>query len=234
MRRKGSDLQPEAGPDPRDELLVPDEEYAVDRFRARVSQRFGDRPFTVYLVLFAGAATLLLLLAVVWISATGDSERENLFCTYISPQDARAAVLAGQIERVHILVNNEQPTETLTGIELRYNDQTCRQTAQGAEIREQLFSIIGAVGLFNNFSDTTIDVRYQEQEIQPELLVTASPTVPPTETPTVAAPTVVASPSEPTATEVPPTATSEPTAPQAATPSSETGTEEAPVGNPGA
>ena len=208
-----------------------------------MTESLGDRPFTVYLVLFAGAATLLLLLAVVWISATGDDNDDNLFCTEISPEDARDAVIDGQVEEINVLVDNDRPAETLTGIRLRFSDLSCRETRQGADIRDQLYGIIGAVGLYNEFSSTRIDVRYLEQEIQPELLATSSPTVVPSDTATQA-PSEVASPVAPTPTGVPATVapTSAPTgqstttiaAPISTTVPDAGSQDEAPVGNPGA
>jgi hypothetical protein len=53
---------------PQSDFSIVDEEYPVDRLRSRMNERLAGRPLTVYLVLFAGAATLLLLLGVVWIS----------------------------------------------------------------------------------------------------------------------------------------------------------------------
>jgi hypothetical protein len=196
-----------------------DEEYPVDRLKARMNQSLAGRPFTVYLVLFAGAATLLLLLLVVWISATGGGdEADQQICTEIAPADARAAVLAGQIQQVNILVDKQHPTESLTGIQLRMTDKTCRQTPQGADIRADLFSVIGAVELYNNYSDNSIRIHFQSQNIESELLATSTATAVPTTPPTVPASEPAASPSdsptlvpEPVATATPtPTATTVP------------------------
>ncbi len=192
------------------DLVPTDEEYPVDRLKTRVNQQLAGRPLTVYLVLFAGAATLLLLLAVVWISATGGGdETEQQICTEIAPIDARAAILGGQVERVNILVDTDDPTQSLTGIQLRFADDSCRQTPQGADIRDQLFSVIGAVSLYNNYADTTIRVHYQTQEIEQDLLVTATITAAPSPTDTPAPPTATDEP----ATPEPPTATSTPVPP---------------------
>jgi hypothetical protein len=210
-------------------LLPSEEEYPVDRLKTRVNQSLAGRPLTVYLVLFAGAATLLLLLAVVWISATGGGDDPNQqICTEIAPADARAAVLAGDVERINILVDNDDPTQTLTGIQLRFADDTCRQTPQGADIREQLLAVIGAVSLYNNYADTSIRVHYQTQQIESELLATTTPTPENTSTPTdTPMPTETAVPASPepppathTATSVPPTSTTaaSPTPTRTATP----------------
>jgi hypothetical protein len=248
VRRRGSEQPGEVDSEvgATDSEPVDGEELSVDRLKARMTESLGDRPFTVYLVLFAGAATLLLLLAVVWISATGDDDDDNLFCTEISPADARDAVIAGQVEEINVLVDNDRPTDSLTGIRLRFSDLSCRETRQGADIRDQLYSIIGVVGVYNEFGSTRVDIRYLEQEIQPELLATSTPTVRPSETATQA-PSEEATPIAPTPTGVPATdmPTSVPTvqsvttigapAGPSATSAPDAGSQdEAPVGNPGA
>jgi len=183
-----------------------EEEYPVDRLRSRFNETLGGRPLTVYLVLFAGAAMLLLLLGVVWISATGGGDKDELICTEIAPADARDAVLTGQVRRVNVLVDKDRPTESLTGIQLRFADGSCRQTPQGADIRNDLFVIIGAVDLYNNYQDDTIRLHYQSQDIETELLSTSTPTAVPTETSTTVPPTAT----EPLATATQPAPTSTP------------------------
>jgi hypothetical protein len=227
---------------PASDFSIVEEEYPVDRLRSRVNETFGGRPLTVYLVLFAGAATLLLLLGVVWISATGGGDQDEVICTEIAPADARAAVLAGQVRRVNILVDKDRPTESLTGIQLRFDDGICRQTPQGADIRAELFGIIGAVDLYNNYADDSIRVHYQGQQIESELLATstATPTITPTSTETAIPSTPTSEP--PTATETPTvevTPTSSPSRPTPTQPSSITAPTQdadpgAPIGNPGA
>jgi len=225
---------------------VTEEEFPVDRLKSRVNESLAGRPLTVYLVLFAGAATLLLLLAVVWISATGGGDSEEVICTEVQPADARAAVLGGQIERINILVDKDDPIQSLTGIQLRYADGTCRQTPQGAGVRDELLGIIGAVDLYNNYSDSSIRKHYQSQEIESELLATTTPTASSTP-PLTRTPTMTSSPIVPTATDVPPTTTPSATATTAPTeeptvtstppgsiaaPTSD-GSQTAPVGYPG-
>ena len=182
-----------------------EEGYAVDRLKARFNRSMGDRPVMVYLVLLAGAATLLLLLAIVWISATGNNPEERPICTAISTDEASAAILAGQVERINILVDSDDPLQTLTGLVLEFTDGTCRQPAQGADVRGDLYRILGVVEVYNTFGEQRVRLNYQRQEIQDELLFTSTPTpsptaIPPTETPTVP-PTETTPPSpEPTAT----------------------------------
>lgn len=193
--------------------LLAEREYPVDRLRRRIASSTGNRPMVVYLVLVAGAATLLLLLVIVWISATGGGVEERPICTAITTSDAEAAILAGQVERIKVLVDRDSPLETLTGIVLELTDGTCRQPAQGADVRNDLFQILGVVEHYNNFGAQRVRVLYQRQEIQDELLSTATftplPTAPVTETatPTATLPPPSTSTPEPTATDPPPTRT---------------------------
>ena len=117
-----STTPPPTGPEDKQQPapVVEEEEFPVDRLRSRLNESLGGRPLTVYLVLFAGAATLLLLLAVVWISAQGGGDKDELICTEIAPADARAAVFGGQVQRINILVDKDDPMQSLTGVQLRF------------------------------------------------------------------------------------------------------------------
>jgi hypothetical protein len=173
------------GPDP---TPPPEEqEYPVDRLKARVGGVFAGRPLAVYLVLLAGAATLVILLIIVWISATGNSNEERPICTTIATNDARNAILNGQVERIDILVDADNPANTLTGINLDFDDGSCRSTVQGADVRNDLYLVLGAAEFYNNFAENRVRIHYQKQAIQPELLSTSTPTPtatsPVTETP---------------------------------------------------
>jgi hypothetical protein len=187
--------------------------YPVDRLKARINRSLGERPVMVYLVLIAGAATLLLLLAIVWISATGNNSEDRPICTAISADEAGAAILAGQVERINILVDSEDPLQSLTGLVLDYVDGTCRQPAQGADVRNDLYRILGVVEIYNNFGEQRVRLNYQRQEIQDDLLFTAtptpSPTLLPTDTPT-ATPTLQATETSTASPEPSPTATTPP------------------------
>ena len=172
------------------------EEFPVDRLKrrlkGRLGRRMGGRPLMVYVVLFAGAATLLLLLAVVWISATNNDGDDAEICTEIAPLEAQAEILDGQVRRIRVLVDPDQPVETLTGIVLEFVNDACRQTPQGADIRTELFSVLGAVELYNQFNEEGgVRITYTQQDIQRELLATSTPV--PTETATTvpASPTVL-------------------------------------------
>ena len=188
---QGATSQPvpvESAPEP--------EEFPVDqlkrRLKGRLGRRMGGRPLMVYVVLFAGAATLLLLLAVVWISATNNDDDDAEICTQVAPLEAQSAILDGQVRRIRVLVDQDQPVETLTGIVLEFVNDACRQTPQGADIRTELFGVLGAVELYNQFNEEGgVKITYTQQNIQRELLATSTPL--PTETPTVApaSPTVL-------------------------------------------
>jgi hypothetical protein len=238
-----STTPPTNEPDDEQHSIV--EEYPVDRLRTRLNESLAGRPLTVYLVLFAGAATLLLLLAVVWISAQGGGDKDELICTEIATVDARAAVFSGQVQRINILVDKDDPLNSLTGLQLRFNDGTCRQTPQGAALRNDLLGIIGAVDIYNKYSDASIRIHYQTQNIELELLITPTPTTVPTETPIPVSPTATPTeiPPTATATHTPLPATATATATERATPSpvaptvtaepTQAGGQRIPVGNPG-
>jgi hypothetical protein len=151
----------------------------------------------------------------------GDERRRRRaeICTEIAPAEAQAAVLDGQVRRIRVLVDQDQPVETLTGIVLELRDDACRQTPQGREPAGRAVRVSsGAVQLYNQFNeDAGVAIAYTEQDIQRELLATATPV--PTETPTVpaASPTgVIVVPPLPTETPVA-TATATATATASAT-----------------
>ena len=186
------------------------EEFPVDRLRRRLGRRMGGRPLMVYVVLFAGAATLLLLLAVVWISSRSDGDGEAEICTEIAPAEAQAAVLDGQVRRIRVLVDQDQPVETLTGIVLELRDDACRQTPQGADRRAELFGVLGAVQLYNQFNEETeVDIAYTQQDIQRELLATSTPVPTATATVAPASPTIAVVDTSPS-TETPVATATEP------------------------
>lgn len=175
-----------------------DVEYPVDRLRQRLNQRLGGRPLIVYLVLLAGGATLLLLIIIVWISASGPGRENRPICTTISPGEAQRAILDGDVQRIDVLVDKQDPLHSLTGMNIEFVDGTCRQLPQGADARDQLYFILGVTDFYNRFGEQRVKVTYQQQDIPRELLATSTPTptatIPPTETPTP----------EPTATSTPP------------------------------
>ncbi len=192
---------------------------SADRSTGRLGQSFAGRPLMVYLVLIAGAGTLLGLLAIVWMSATGGGSDERPICTSITADEARDAILGGKVDRINVLVDRDRPLQSLTGLVLEFTDGTCRQSEQGADFRNDLYMILGVTEHYNNFADRKVRIHYQQQQIQPDLLTTSTPT--PTAT------------SEPTAT-LEPTATVEPspTMPEPTATATETPAETATVSDP--
>jgi hypothetical protein len=214
------------GPDGRGENAAfgPDEEreYPADRLRRRLATSLGGRPLMVYLVLFAGAAVLLVLLVIVWISATGGGGEEQPPCFDISPEEAQAAILAGNVERVEIFLDRDQPELGPSVIRLELSDGTCRELPKGADYVSQAYMIVGVVSVYNNSHQDRVRIIYRRTSVLPEFLVTSTPTPTITPTPTVTPmPTETATPTEtPTPTEtatmtptVTPTATETPASP---------------------
>ncbi|HKG25096.1 MAG TPA: hypothetical protein VKB09_05565 [Thermomicrobiales bacterium] len=209
----------------------PDEEreYPVDRLRRRFASRLGERPLMVYLVLFAGAAVLLILLIIVWISAVGDGDEQPPPCFDITVDDAQTAILGGEVERVEIFLDRQRPELGPSVIRLQLKDDTCRELPKGADNIDLAYRIIGFVEVYNNTHPERVRISYRRTDILPELLVTSTPTPTPTvlptptetpvltETPTLE-PTATATPATPIASEVPSaTPTLEPTATATAT-----------------
>jgi hypothetical protein len=193
----------------------------------RLEQALGGRPLMVYLVLFAGAGALLVLLLIVWISATGGGEEEHPICLDISATDAQTAILAGEVSRVDIVVDREHPDVGPTAVQLELTDQSCRRLAPtGADNRDAAYQVVGVVYVYNSTGEQRIRIHTKREDVPNEFLVTSTalptetatlePTVPPTET-LVPPPTETFTPEpthtatvEPTIT-LPPTQTFAPT-----------------------
>jgi hypothetical protein len=214
------DLTDTAAPDPEPRPNVEDD--SVERLRNKVNKSIGGRQPVVYFALIAGGVTLLILLAIVWLSATGDNPEDLPICTPISAEDSRQLIFSGNVERLTVLVDEEEPLNSLTGMRIDLIDGGCRQPQQGADARADLYYILGAVELYNTFGEQRVKVNYQRQQIDASLLSTSTPTptatLPVTETATfepTATPTDTPATPEPTATETP---TSEPSPTETATP----------------
>lgn len=207
----GAEQQP---PSPFDD----EQEYPVDRVRRRLAGSLGGRPLMVYLVLFAGTAVLLILLVIVWMSATGGDGEQRPTCFNIPVDEAEAAVLAGDVTRAEVTLDQDQPLQGLTKIVLYYRDGQCRELPEGADYRGDLYRILGVIAIYNQASERPVRVRYVRQPVPRELLATSTPT--PTVTP-VPSPTPTPSP-EPTETPaeavVSPAAVDTPTATPAPSP----------------
>ena len=183
------------------------------RLRTRLDRGLGGRPLTVYGVLAAGAAVLLILLAIIWITATGDSNSDRPNCLPIAPPDALTAVARDQVDRINITadrVKAEERGPILVGLDLL--DETCRflEVPNG---QADALLVIGSVSFHNSASDQDVRVHYEYRDIPRDVLETPTPT--PTLTPLPTGTSTVG-PASPTA--LPPTATVTATATATPTP----------------
>jgi hypothetical protein len=191
--------------------IADEREYPVDRLRRRFSSSLGGRPLMVYLVLFAGAAVLLILLVIVWISATGDGEEQPPPCFDITSDEAKTSILGGTVERVEIFLDRQRPELGPSVIRLQLTDGTCRELPKGADNVNQAYLIVGFVDVYNNTHEERVRISYRRTDVLPEFLVTSTPTatIAPTATETTV-PTETLVPTEtptqePAATETPAT-----------------------------
>jgi hypothetical protein len=210
------------------EAETPDEQAVdgspSDDTRSRLEQMLGERPVMVYVVLFAGAAALLILLIIVWISATGGDNKQPTICLDIPAQEGQALIEEGKVTRVDIIADRQQPLAGPILVQLALTDNTCRKLPQGADNQAGLYQVIGFVEHYNNYADQRIRVHNGVEDLPTALLVTVTPTPIATSTPTVtptatatAAPTATERPASPTP--IPPTATATATAAPVASPS---------------
>jgi hypothetical protein len=205
------------------EAETPDEQAAdvspSDDTRSRLEQLLGERPVMVYVVLFAGSAVLLILLIIVWISATGGDNKQPTICLDIPAPEGQNLIEEGKVTRIDIIADREQPLAGPILIQLELSDNTCRKLPQGADNQAGLYQVIGFVEHYNNYADQRIRVHNGVEDLPTALLVTATPTPSATATPTVtptATATATARPASPTP--IPPTATATPTVTPIASP----------------
>lgn len=138
----------------------------------------SDRPLMVYLVMLAGTAALILLLVIVWISATGNSDDTSPICLEVLAPQARAAILAGEVKRVDIVVDRTHPEFGPSALRLEMSDGACKQLPQGTANLDQNYMIIGVVDVFNSTGDQRVRKHYIREDIPAEFLTPAA-----TETP---------------------------------------------------
>src|SRR5687767_1669623 len=94
----------------RDEPRTQDEEPTepvdarppVDRALARLGGTLGGRPLSVCGVLLAGAAVLLLLLAIIWLTADDGGNGDGPTCTNVEFSEAIDLIKGGDVERVQV------------------------------------------------------------------------------------------------------------------------------------
>ena len=201
------------------------------RVRAWLERVLGGRPLSVYGVLAAGVAVLVILLGIIVITATGGPDNPGTpLCVQTNADDARLLVYRGQVRQIDVVTVPERPNVSV-GVRLESVDDTCYELPQGLANQAAHEAVLGAAQLYNNgrSADERVRVRFPEQQVPAELLATATPTPVATATATVP-PTVP--PASPTAE--PPTATPEPTAtPSPTMTATATATASANVASPG-
>lgn len=165
------------------------------------------RPSTfVYVVLGIGVFTLLLLLAVIYFSASERERTSPPICTDISREDAEAAVLAGNVDRLTVVYDEtpRQPASNRFGpvlAKLDYTDGTCSNLPQGVANQEVVYAISGVIAFYNQTSEQQqVEITYQPSgQLDASLFVVPTPTPDPSPTPEptaepIESPAVVASP----------------------------------------
>ncbi|CAN5763696.1 hypothetical protein BH23CHL5_BH23CHL5_04690 [soil metagenome] len=145
------------------------------------------RPTLVYVALAAGAAVLLILLLIVWLSSRNGQQIEPALCLDIEIDEVGDVIRRGEVEQIDVLVAAALPTEGLTAIQLQMEDDDCRRLPEGAASRDILYQTLGMVTLYNENGERPIQINYILRTVPVGLLHTSTPT--PTET-AVPSPTV--------------------------------------------
>ncbi|MGC4105050.1 MAG: hypothetical protein QM753_01690 [Thermomicrobiales bacterium] len=202
--------------------------------RRRASSAEGNRSRSLYAVLGIGVASLLVLLGIIYFSATKRENPEQPICTAVTTDAAEHAILAGEVHRIVVNYDNqiESPTDSQWGPVLArvdYADGSCGNLPQGLVAKEEMARILGVAYLYNQITtETQVEIVLRGTDaLNPALLVlpTATPTEGPVETPTPATPAspiiiVITATPEPTSTptEIPSPSPTEPVTPKAGTP----------------
>ena len=188
-------LRRETGTAGMSQEMGPREPGGTDRsgFVNRWKSVGGGRSSFVYIVIGVVALTLVILLAIIYFSA---SERERLsppICTDITQADAEAAVLRGEVERLTIVYDDEPHTPTSDRYgpvlaKLDYVDGTCSNLPQGIVNQDIVYTIAGVIAFYNENTDgQQVEIIYQTSGQLGDALFatpTAFPTEPPTPPPT--------------------------------------------------
>ena len=184
----------------------------VDRALARLGGGLRGRSLSVYGVLLAGAAVLLLLLAIIWITA-GDGDDDSVpTCLNIEPNDVLNRIKAGDVERVRVSLAESDPSLGPVALSVETTDGACHLLQpQGVEGQPDIYTVVGAIDYYNATSDgRQIDLTYDERDdLRAELFWTPSPVPTVTVEPTATVPIPTDVPASPTA--LPATETPAPT-----------------------
>lgn len=198
------DATTSASHDPVDDASATTDAAESPRPRRRFGRRDDSgRPFSLYVVLGVGVASLLILLGIIYWTSLDRENPDRPICTTIDPDVAQAAILNGEINRV--VVNYDNDVETATDprwgpvlARLDYTDGRCGNLPQGIMSRDAITLVLGTIYLYN------------ETTTQPQIEISLSGSDK-LDAALFATPTPI-----PTATSEP-TATTEPTATSAAT-----------------
>ena len=161
----------------------------------------GGRPFSIYLVLAAGLAVLLLLLALVVLTGRDDQGPQPPICLPIAPDQAERALTRGQVAQVNVLTEEGRPETGPLAVTLDLTDGNCRELPKGIQSQPDFYRLIGIVTVYNQTraGEQRIVLSWRQQgNIPADLLATPTATVVATE-PLTADSTATATP-EPTAT----------------------------------
>lgn len=166
------------------------------------------RPMSVYGILAAGVTALLILLLVIYLTASDRGDPDQPICTTISPEQASLAVRDGQAEKLTIAYDDEieTPTSERWGpvlARLDYADGQCANLPQGIANQPDVYEIVGVINVYNEITENTqVQVVYERSST-----LNAGLFVIPTEVPTATVPppaTVIVTPTpEPVPTQPP-------------------------------
>ncbi|MDQ3539512.1 MAG: hypothetical protein M3440_02390, partial [Chloroflexota bacterium] len=147
------------------------------------------RSMSVYGILVAGVAALLILLLVIYLTASDRGNPDQPICTTISPEQASLAVRDGQAEQLTIAYNDEieTPTSERWGpvlARLDYQDGQCANLPQGIVNQTDVYAIVGVINFYNETTENTqVQIRYERSStLYADLFVM------PTEEPTATVP----------------------------------------------
>lgn len=176
----------------------------------------GNRSRSLYVVLGIGVVSLLVLLGIIYFSATKRENPEQPICTAVSTDAAEQAILAGQVQR--IVVNYDDQVEDTSDARwgpvlarVDYADGSCGNLPQGIVARDEMTRILGVAYFYNQLTtEKQVEISLRGTDtLNPALLTvpTATPTQTPELTPTPATPVIVVVTATPeptsTSTEIP-------------------------------
>lgn len=153
---------------------------------------------SVYGILAAGVAALLILLLVIYLTASDRGNPEQPICTTISPEQASLAVRDGRAETLTIAYDDEveTPTSERWGpvlARIDYADGQCANLPQGIANQTDVYAIVGVINFYNETTENTqVRILYERSRT-----LYAGLFVMPTEVPTATVPppaTVIVTP----------------------------------------